>query len=77
MAQNENNNRAPAKKENIFKRGWKWTKAHGRDIAIGTSLVLSVVNTAILVMANCGGIDAEIESEAIEAANDSMEMGIE
>lgn len=71
-------NGAETKKENIFKRGLKWTKSHGRDIAVGTALVLSVVNTAILVMANCGGIDAEIQADnAIESTGETMDVSVE
>ena len=73
MAQNENKV-VELKKENIFKRTGKWIKSHGRDIALGTALALSIANTAILVMANVGGIEAEIQADDVEAAEEGMGM---
>ena len=79
MAQNEKieNKQEVVKKENFIKRGWKWTKGHGRDIGLGVALGLSVLNTAFIVMANLGGIEAEIDSEAVDALNESTDIGLE
>ena len=81
MAQNKTENTQEVveveKKENFIKRGWKWTKSHGRDIGLGAALVLSIFNTAVLVMANIGGIEAEIDSDTIDSLGESVDMGIE
>lgn len=81
MAQNKTENTQKVveveKKENFIKRGWKWTKSHARDIGLGVALGLSVFNTAVLVMANIGGIEAEIDSDTIESLGEFVDMGIE
>jgi hypothetical protein len=81
MAQNKTENTQEVvnveKKENFIKRGWKWTKSHVRDIGLGAALGLSIFNTAVLVMANIGGIEAEIDSDTIDSLGESVDMGIE
>lgn len=81
MAQNKTENTQEVvnveKKENFIKRGWKWTKGHVRDIGLGAALGLSIFNTAVLVMANIGGIEAEMDSDAIGSLGESVDMGIE
>lgn len=79
MAQNEKNEnkQETVKKENFMVRGWKKAKSHGRDIAIGVALGLSLLDTALIVLANINGIEADIEADAIDSASDPFEMGVE
>lgn len=81
MAQNKTENPQEvvnvAKKENFVKRGWKWTKSHGRDIGLGVALGLGIFNTAVLVMANLGGIEAEMDADAFDSLSESTDTGIE
>lgn len=81
MAQNENKKNeqevVELKKDNFVKRSWKKAKSHGRDIAIGVALGLSLLDTALIVLANINGIEADIEADAIDSASDPFEMGVE
>ena len=66
-----------AKKGNIFARGWNWTKVHKRDLLLGGAFVMSVANTVVLILANCSGIEAEIEQDAVDSTSESMDIGLE